>query len=165
MIDAIIQNLQRGVNLLNAIDDEVYSDRSVAPYYSSIGGHMRHILDIFDCAFEGIDSRKIDLSKRKRNSFAEEKVVFGLQYFYTIIERLEALKGEDLNFMVEVKDDLGMGVIKAPYTMASLLIQAHSHAIHHFASLGYVISQLGVELPDKDFGYNPTTPKNKATEA
>jgi len=165
MIDAIIQNLRRGVKLLNAIDNNVYSDRSVAPYYSSIGGHMRHILDIFDCAFEGIDSGKIDLTKRKRNSLAEEKVDFGLQYFYTIIEKLEALKGEDLSFKVEVKDDLGMGIVNAPYTMASLLIQAHSHAIHHFASLGYVISQLGVELSDKDFGYNPTTPRNKAMEA
>ena len=49
MIQAIIYNLQRGVKLLNAIDDEQYSDNSIAPYYSSIGIHMRHILDVFDC--------------------------------------------------------------------------------------------------------------------
>ncbi len=165
MINAIILNLQRGVKLLNALDDKVYSDKSVVPYYSSIGGHIRHILDIFDCAFEGVDTGKIDLTERKRNSLAEKKVEFGLQYFYMVIDKLEALKGKDLNFMVEVKDDLGLGVVDTPYTMASLLIQAHSHAIHHFASLGYVISQLGVELPDKDFGYNPTTPRNKGMEA
>ena len=164
MIDAIILNLQRGVKLLNSIDDHIYRDNSVAPYYSSIGGHMRHILDIFDCAFEGMDSRKIDLTKRKRNVLAEEKTAPGLQYFYSIIENLEDLKDRDLNFVVNVKDDLGLGIIETEYTMSSLLIQAHSHAIHHFASLGYVNSQLGIELPDPDFGYNPSTPRNKGTE-
>ena len=164
MIDAIIFNLQRGVKLLHSVDDNVYSDNSVAPYYSSIGGHMRHILDIFDCAFEGMDSRKIDLTKRKRNSLAEQKVDSGLQYFYRIIEKLEFLKDKDLDFMVDVKDDLGLGIVETNYTMASVLIQAHSHAIHHFASLGYVISQLGIELPDSDFGYNPSTPREKETE-
>ena len=41
----------------------------------------------------------------------------------------------------------------------SVLIQTHSHAIYYFASLGYIISQLGIELPDDDFEFNPTTPK------
>jgi hypothetical protein len=62
--------------------------------------------------------------------------------------------------MIEVQDDLGLGVITANYTLASAFIQAHSHAIHHFASIGYIISQLGINLPDADFGYNPTTPRS-----
>ena len=49
MIPAIVINLERGVNLLNSISDEQYSNTTVAPYYSSIGRHMRHILDVFDC--------------------------------------------------------------------------------------------------------------------
>ena len=56
-------------------------------------------------------------------------------------------------------------MVTVNYTLASALIQAHSHAIHHFASIGYIISQLGIELPDADFGYNPTTPKNQSLEA
>ena len=56
-------------------------------------------------------------------------------------------------------DDLGTGRVTAKYTIGSALIQAHSHAIHHFASVGFIINQLGIELPDADFGYNPTTPK------
>jgi hypothetical protein len=38
-------------------------------------------------------------------------------------------------------------------------MQVQSHAIHHFASIGYLIYQLEIELADADFGYNPTTPK------
>ena len=161
MITAITHNLQRGVTLLNAINDSQYSDSSVAPYYSGIGIHMRHVLDIFDCVFDGLDARTIDLSARKRNELAESKVSFGLAYFEEIIEKIEALKGQDLDIMVTVKDDLGLGLVTANYTLIALLIQAHSHAIHHFASIGYIISQLGISLPDADFGYNPTTPREK----
>jgi uncharacterized damage-inducible protein DinB len=159
MINAIENNLLRGVKLLSAITDKQYSDKSVAPYYSSIGGHMRHILDIFDCIFEGLPTKKIDLAARKRNEAVEDFTIQGLIYFETILNKLRALKYYDYNEIVEVKDDLGMGEVVVNYTLASSLIQAHSHAIHHFASIGYIISQLGIELPDEDFGYNPTTPR------
>ncbi len=159
MIPAIIQNLNRGVNLLNSINDEQYANNSTAPYYSSIGIHMRHILDVFDCIFKGIEAKQIDLSARERNELAETKVAVGLAYFDQIMSQLKEIQVGDLDNMVEVKDDLGMGMVTANYTLAAALIQAHSHAIHHFASIGYIISQMGINLPDGDFGYNPTTPR------
>lgn len=162
MINAIEKNLQRGVKLLNSISEAQYTNQSVAPYYSSIGGHIRHILDIFDCIFEGIPTKKIDLAARKRNELVEQYTVHGLLYFETVLKKLDALKSSDFNELYQVRDDLGMGEVIANYTLASALIQAHSHAIHHFASIGYIIAQLGIELPDKDFGFNPTTPKNHA---
>ena len=164
MIAAIKNNLQRGVQLLNAINESQYIEKSVAPYYSSIGIHMRHILDVFDCIFTGLESRKVDLAARKRNELVESKIDMGLDYFDEIFAKLENVRNENLDVLIEVKDDLGLGVITVNYTLASALIQAHSHAIHHFASIGYIISQLGIELPDDDFGYNPTTPRNKETQ-
>ncbi|HHC80169.1 MAG TPA: DinB family protein [Flavobacteriia bacterium] len=159
MIEAIEHNLKRGVKLLNSISDIEYSDTSMEPYHSSIGGHMRHILDVFDCIFSGLESKKVNLAARKRNELAENKTAFGLAYFDEILQQLHTLKDVDLNQMIEVSDDLGLGTVTTNYTLASALIQAHSHAIHHFASIGYIISKLGIELPDADFGYNPTTPK------
>lgn len=159
MIDAIENNLNRGVKLLNTITDSDYSNTSVKPYHSSIGIHIRHVLDMFDCVFCGLDCKEVNLASRKRNTLAEQKTAVGLAYFDEIIDRLRNLDVADLNKVVEVSDDLGLGMVTTNYTVASILTQAHSHAIHHFASIGYIISQLGIELPDADFGYNPTTPK------
>jgi len=161
MFKAIEKNLNSGVQLLNCISDEAYSNTTIAPYYSSIGGHMRHILDVFDCVFDGLESGNINLISRKRNELAENYTQYGIAYFEDIIQRLKLINTEDLNKIVTVTDDLGLGIITANYTLGGILIQAHSHAIHHFASVGYVISQLGIELPDADFGFNPTTPKKK----
>ena len=165
MIEAIEHNLQRGIRLLNSINDTQYSDTTVEPYHSSIGTHMRHILDVFDCVFCGLQTKQIDLTARKRNELAEQKTAFGLAYFDKTLEKLEALKEIDLNQPVAVSDDLGLGMVTADYTLASVLIQAHSHAIHHFASIGYIICKLGIELPDADFGYNPSTPRGKKLQA
>lgn len=161
MIKAIVHNLNRGVNLLNSIDDNQYSDISIAPYNSSIGGHIRHILDIFDCIFDGLKTGEVNLAARKRNELAEQKTAFGLNYIQQTIEKLNSLEHVDLDQIVAVKDNLGLGEIIQNYTLGSALIQAHSHAIHHFASLGYLIHQLGINLPDNDFGYNPTTPREQ----
>ena len=57
MIADITQNLERGIQLLNCISNEIYGNTTIAPYYSSIGSHMRHILDIFDCIFDGLESK------------------------------------------------------------------------------------------------------------
>ena len=165
MIPAIVINLERGVKLLNSITDEQYSNTSTAPYYSSIGRHMRHILDVFDCIFEGLGDCRIDLSNRKRNEAIELKTEEGLQYFDKIITELSVLKSVDFETIIVVVDDMGLGKVEQNYTLGGILMQAHSHAIHHFASLGYIISQLGIEIPDSDFGFNPTTPKDTVLNA
>lgn len=159
MIEAIEKNLNRGVQLVNCISDSDYSNTNTAPYYSSIGTHMRHILDVFDCIFEGLESGDINLIQRKRNELAENYTKFGIEYFSQVKEKLHCIKLEDFDRIVKVTDDLGLGVVSANFTLGAILIQAHSHAIHHFASIGYIISQLGIDLPDEDFGFNPTTPK------
>jgi len=161
MIEAIEKNLERGIQLLEYISDEEYSNTSIAPYYSSIGGHMRHILDVFDCIFNGLVESDINLIERERNQSVENYTKSGIDYFEKTINELNKIKSDDLNKILKVTDDLGLGVVTANYTLASVLIQAHSHAIHHFASVGYIISQLGIQLPDEDFGFNPTTPRDK----
>jgi uncharacterized damage-inducible protein DinB len=159
MIDAIEKNLNRGIKLLNSLTDEQYSSKSAPPYYSSIGSHMRHILDVFTCIFNGLESKEVDFSARERNPRAEQTTEGGLEYFDLILAKLHQLSEDDFDMMISVTDDLGTGKVTASYTLGSALIQAHSHAIHHYASIGFIINRLGVELPDEDFGYNPTTPK------
>ncbi|WP_299683465.1 DinB family protein [uncultured Tenacibaculum sp.] len=163
MINAIEKNLQRGFKLLNTISDEQYSDCSVPPYYSSIGNNMRHILDVFSCIFKGIENGVIDVSDRERNELAQIKTDAGIAYFRQIIDQLKLVNPEDFDKIVKVTDDLGTGKITTNYTLGSALVQANSHAIHHYASIGFIIEKLGIELPDADFGYNPTTPRKSTS--
>lgn len=159
MIEAIKINLQRGISLLNLITDEQYSNCSVKPYNSSIGKNIRHVLDIFNCIFEGLDTGEVNLSKRKRNTLVEEKTASGINYFNEIIARVTLLESANFDTIINVTDNLGTGQITINYTLGGLLVQAHSHTIHHYANIGFIMSQLNIELTDTYFGYNPTTVK------
>lgn len=165
MIAAIEKNLQKAIYLLTTISEEEYRDNSIKPYYSSIGGHIRHIMDMFDCIFQVNEMGEIDLTARKRNVQAEQEIKVGLAYVTSTISKLKSIKNEDLTLQVFVTDDLGLGKITVPSTLAAILAQANSHATHHYASIGYIINYLGIELPDEDFGFNPTTPKKIAVNS
>tara|TARA_R110002049_G_scaffold68910_3_gene178569 strand:+ start:1476 stop:1970 length:495 start_codon:yes stop_codon:yes gene_type:complete len=160
MIIAIEKNLQKGIQLLNSISDETYADTSLGPYYASIGCHVRHVLDVYSCILKGVASKKIDLTARERNIEVELQTNLGVDYFYSVIEQLKNLhKNYDLSELLEVTDDLGLGNETATYTLGSILMQAQSHTTHHYASIGYLIYQLNVEMPVIDFGFNPSTKK------
>ncbi|QOD60788.1 DinB family protein [Polaribacter haliotis] len=159
MIEAIEQNLQRGIKLLHSISDEQYSNTSIAPYHSSIGCHTRHILDMFSCIFNGLDTREIDLTKRERNELAEKHTNIGIDYFNTIIKKLRSLSAIDLQNEVAVTDDLGLGNVTIKTSLASILTQAQSHTTHHYATIGYLVHHIGIQLPESGFGFNPTTPQ------
>ena len=159
ILEPIIFNLRKGENLLNRLSLDTYTNKAVGPYHSSIGEHFRHILDIFDCIFEGLSSGKVDLTARKRNNHIETDLQAGLKYVASTIEQLQGMESLSPSLIVEVSDDLGLGMVVTPYTLAGAMCQAHSHAIHHFACIGYVLESLGKATIEDRFGYNPTTPE------
>ena len=158
IIDPAIRNLERLERLIQLLDKHSYSNTKAGPYYSSIGGHLRHVLDIFACITRGVDSGIVDLTDRRRGTSVETDPEAALNYLDSVIQSLSGLKGIDPSTPVTIVDDLGSGKTEIPSTLGSGLCQAHSHAIHHFACIGYLLHLQGIALPDKGFGYNPTTP-------
>lgn len=158
MVKAIEKNLERGIYLLNNISDTEYSNPSIPPYFSSIGCHFRHTLDMFACVINGFELGNIDLTIRERNECAEQESEVGIRYAKNMIQKIKVFSEQDLKSEILITDDLGLGKETAKTTLGSALMQAQSHAIHHYASIGFIVYQLGIELPDAEFGYNPTTP-------
>lgn len=157
IIESTLNTLQKSQYLLNNLDDVILSDASVSPYNSSIGSHLRHILDFYDCILN-IKEACVDLTARKRDNKIETCCNSANAYLLSLMDRLGNLE-RDLDKTVRVIDDLGLGKIEIPYTLAALLAQANSHTIHHYAIINYILDRLDVIIDDNDFGYNPTTPK------
>ena len=119
---------------------------------------MRHILDFYNCILNRDLNNRIDLTARSRNKEAENCCNLALEYLNNIIAKLKNFN-EDLNNMLIVSDDLGLGKIEMIYTLAAAFSQANSHTIHHYAIINYILDGLHINLEDSDLGYNPTTPK------
>ena len=158
VIQSNLKTLQKTSVLLSSLTNEELSNNSVSPYYSSIGRHIRHILDFYDCVLNIDSNNRIDLTARKRNNKVECNCEDALEYLNIIINKLNKIdcKAEDKIFVI---DDLGLGKTEIQYTLGAVFAQANSHAIHHYAIINYILDNLGIKFHDADFGYNPTTPR------
>lgn len=159
IIDSSITSLEKAISLLSNLPNDKYTDCSISPYYSSVGSHIRHILDFYSCIILGSKNSEIDLTARKRDIRIENDTQFAIKSTKAII--LELNNFDDLNKRLLVNDNLGLGEIKIEYSIANILAQANSHTIHHYAIINYILDRLGVMFEDEDFGLNPTTPKLK----
>ncbi|NQX85455.1 MAG: hypothetical protein HRT67_06060 [Flavobacteriaceae bacterium] len=161
VIDASIHTLSQSIYLLAQLTNKQLSNRSIPPYYSCIGAHIRHILDVYDCVLEGLKTKCIDLTLRRRDERMNLDTAYATVKVKLTISKLQAI---DLNVMPQtgyiLRDDLGLGVIEMSYTLDAALSQANSHAIHHFAIINYLLDRLDIGFENADFGYNPTSPRN-----
>lgn len=158
-IDATCQTLNSARQLLENIDSDAYNNRDAAPYHASVGGHIRHILDVYDSTLRGIENRKVDLADRRRDPQIETIPAIALHNLERICQELRTLASLPSKLELTVVDELGNGRVEIPYSLAALLYQAQSHAIHHFACIGYILAHQNIQIPIAGFGYNPTSPK------
>ncbi len=158
IIQSTLKTLQKSKSLLANLDNESLCNATLAPYYSSIGRHIRHILDFYDCIFNLNTEGTIDLTARSRNKDVESNCCNAENYLDTIIKKLNTVD-LSMNDTVNVIDDLGLGKTEITYTLGALFSQANSHTIHHYAIINYILEGLNIPFADSEFGYNPTTPK------
>lgn len=158
IIESNLVTLEEIRSLLLILTNEELCNNTIPPYCSSLGSHIRHVLDFYDCVLRVSCENKIDLTNRKRNYDVENKCESALQYLDQIIIKLENIENifEDIIIVI---DDLGLGKIEMKYTFEALIAQANSHTIHHYAIMNYILDRLQINLQGDDFGYNPSTPK------
>ncbi len=161
VIAAINKNLSNAISLIDAIDDDIYTNVSVGPYYSSIGSHLRHALDFFDCIINGLQTNNIDLTARKRDEIISTNPEAAKAHIYGIQQKLTSFVDVNTDYLLHVTDNLGDGKVTIMYTLESILAQANTHATHHYAIISYMLSTLQVNLEIPGFGYNPSTPVPK----
>tara|TARA_R110002049_G_scaffold114098_2_gene265106 strand:- start:7223 stop:7549 length:327 start_codon:yes stop_codon:yes gene_type:complete len=105
IVQSCIQTLTKSKVLLGFLSDETLKDHTVSPYYSSIGSHIRHILDFYDCIFNINPGNEIDLTKRSRNRAVEFECNSAIEYLNFIIEKLKRFE-YNMNDTILVYDDL-----------------------------------------------------------
>ena len=81
----------------------------------------------------------VDLTARKRAILIETDKEAAKAYALRIIAQLESIEKNDLERILHVTDDLGEGKKTITYSVSALLCQIHSHTLHHYASIGYLL--------------------------
>lgn len=149
--------IRQCVQLLELINQDSYTSKVEAT--SSIGAHMRHILDRYYCFFEGIQSGVIDYDARKRDRSIEENIEAASFAFTSLCRRIDDLKLEEvLGQWVEVRETVHpeCPLAEIPSTFDRELMGLISHSTHHLAIIALIAKSLGYEIGN-EFGKAPST--------
>lgn len=147
--------LRQGLELLESLDEEVYA----APNgrRASIGAHLRHCTDFYQCFLKGLANGRIDYDSRCRAAAVETDRHAAARTLDEIAGALAAITPADYSRVVEIKVD---APDDAPFwsrsTLARELQFLAGHTVHHFALISLLMRQRGLE-PGDELGVAPST--------
>lgn len=159
-------NLSEISSLLKQLTEIEYQQPLKLLSGSSIGQHVRHVVEFYVCLLKGIPDGEVNYDERERDLRLESDLKF-------VIHTLE-----------KIRTNLFLGVTDVPMVLrgnfaeedeSSLIINSSfyrelayclEHSIHHQALLKIGLIELGkVDLIDDQFGVAPATIRFKTTLA
>jgi uncharacterized damage-inducible protein DinB len=123
---------------------------------SSIGQHIRHIVEFYECLVKGIQSGTVNYDARKRNLELEQNSAFAVGILKNI---LTAIEDQETNISLTLETAFGTAVAaKVPSCFSRELTYLIEHTIHHAAIIRIGLQQAFPEINvSPDFGFAPST--------
>lgn len=145
-------------SFLQQFSDQVYSKKLSVLNNSSIGMHVRHILEFYDCFLNNVNNSSICYDSRQRQLVYEVSVSATLDTLQSIIQRILDLQH---NTSVEIASNTSLSEGPSSYInscVARELLYTLDHCIHHMAliKIGTQITFPNIAIP-KTFGVAPST--------
>lgn len=131
-------------NLLTIISYEAYSSPLTLLHGSSVGQHIRHTLEFYQCLFEQAPHGFVDYDARNRDLRLENDPDFSLAFIHTLEE---ALTKTISNTPIILKTSfLGSQSEEIQTSPARELVYMAEHAIHHFAIIKIALKEQFPEI-------------------
>ncbi len=157
MINQIISETISLINDLiyhiHQLEDEEYILKLKEFSNSTIGEHIRHIFNFYECILNGIKTGTVNYDIRIRDKKIETEKDYAILRFQEMIEILPSLKSFDskkINF-IQNENEIETNLLRE-------LIYSNEHLIHHSAILRIYFQ---INFPDKkiskNFGFNKST--------
>jgi uncharacterized damage-inducible protein DinB len=160
MSNSYVDVIEQAISLLEDISLADYQEVLAPHFSSSIGAHIRHIVDHFLALKHASMSGEINYNKRNRHADVEQFPHSAIVTCESITAWLkETCSTQLLNQRVLVTTDIDISHTKAATCESTLereLVFVASHAIHHYALIRIIRHMQGKDLPEF-FGYAPST--------
>jgi uncharacterized damage-inducible protein DinB len=143
------------LEVVQRLPAEIYSNSTAAS--SSIGTHMRHIVERISCVLDGLETGVVEYDRRARDTRLETSPEAAGRAMLRLQQSLDNLApgcAANLRVSESVHED------QPPVTVASSLdrelMSLVSHTIHHLAIIAMLARSQGITLPDS-VGKAPST--------
>jgi uncharacterized damage-inducible protein DinB len=127
---------------------------------STIGKHIRHITDFYDCFFAGVQSGAINYDDRQRNPELEQSRSLAARKIVTLCNRLALLGGLEGHISVTSSSDPQLDPVRMGSTLRRELSFLCSHTTHHLAVIALLMISTGRQ-PRDELGAAASTLKHQ----
>jgi hypothetical protein len=97
LIEPVLNQLSQ---LLSLLTEEEYTTKSTLLNGSTVGGHTRHIIELYQCLLNGYTTGKVNYEKRKRDLAIETNNKIAIELLAGIIN---AINKENKHLQLEVQ--------------------------------------------------------------
>lgn len=123
------------------LSNEEYSKSLLTLNKSSIGQHIRHTIEFYQCLIQGIETGTVNYDQRVRSAEIESNSAYAVECLSKIIQFLDnETKNQKLsligNFSMEEGQDITIET-----NLFRELAYNHEHAVHHMAIIKIGISE------------------------
>lgn len=150
-----IENLMQTGKLVASITDRHYIQNLNLLSGASIGQHVRHIIEFYQCLQDGYPRGVIDYNKRNRSIRLETETDYTLTIITGIIGFLE--RASDKSLIMKLDDVFGQSIL-AHTSLYRELAYNLDHTIHHQAIIKIGMQELMPHYTfSENFGLAPST--------
>ncbi len=143
-------------DLLKQISQTDYSRELNVLSGNTIGKHVRHILEFFQCLLNGYESQVVNYDQRKRNPILEHDLYASLEAIAEINLKLDQKKDQAMHLLTSTSQD--EDTIQLGTTYFRELSYNIEHTVHHLAIIRIAVEQeIKSVVMQKDFGYAAST--------
>ncbi len=141
------------------LSQEEYIQPSKTLFNNTIGQHVRHIIELFQCLENGYETGTVNYEKRKRDMVIEGSKQTALELLHKIHESLDRQNKE---LVLEATYDEHSGeTIKLATNYFREIAYNLEHTIHHMALIRVGINEISsIQLP-AEFGVASSTVKHR----
>jgi len=142
-------------SILILVKDSDYSKTIAILENGTLGRHVRHILEFYQCLFISIAGDTVCYEDRKRNLLLEENIRFACDYIDEIVDKIEQV---DINKRLLLKSKYELGEIIMESSLFREITYNIEHTVHHLAIMRIAIaSELTYIDLSSTFGYADST--------
>ncbi|MDP0500605.1 MAG: hypothetical protein Q7P63_10945 [Verrucomicrobiota bacterium JB022] len=157
--------LEQGRVLLRALPAGMYAQPCAQCFNSTMGGHLRHNTDHYECFLKGYRTGEIDYDARSRDTLIETDAEYAEGVLGRLAEGLAEVDEAMLDEPVRVKMDGGCSEEWSHSSIRRELQFLLSHTIHHYALIVAIGQSFGFRDFPAKFGVAPSTLKHRTVRA
>lgn len=156
-----IELLSSADALIEPLSEEEFN-QTFEPYFvSSLGKHLRHIIDHYLTFFTELNNSVIDYDQRQRITKLESCPATARDHLQTLIQQLNDLpkqfpQNHTVSVTMSTSSDCKQDRQPVLSSLSRELMFLHSHTVHHFALMSVQIQMLDKKIDDQ-FGVAPST--------